>query len=60
MADATLEEQNAALEAAVLQEHHHNHAALGPALLAPRIGGGKNATTWVGGSNKPEDARTHP
>ena len=58
MADATLASQNAELASALIQDHHHNQAALGTALVAPQIGEGQDANAWVGGSKKMKDVRS--
>ena len=44
MADDTLAAQNAALAEALLQDQQQNQSALGPALLAPLVGGVQDAT----------------
>ena len=60
MADDTLEAHNYVLATALLQDQQKSQAALGPKLLAPKIGGGQDATKWIGGSNRPGDTRARP
>ena len=57
MADDTLASQNAAFAMALLQSQQKNQTSLGTILLDHCIGGGKDATAWVRGSNRPEDTR---
>ena len=48
------------LAVVLLQPQQKNQAALGPALLASQIVGVQDATAWIRGLNKPEDARYRP